>query len=415
MQNDISVTVLCSELEQKLIKSRINTATLERYRKVLGEFAVFGSNSSYSQSLGADFLIARFRERGGLVSTDEHSRKEQVYFRCMRMLAEYHNFGIIHRRNDFLGEIVWPEPFRHCTEGFFEAAIREGLSYGYVTRSRMIIHDLLLFLDARGIHNPQTICVHDNDDFVKSFYGLSPKGIETKLCTLRRYYRYLYLHEYIRIPLAERLPKASIQGRMAFPTIWKQDEIKQIEDSAERISPSGKRGYAMVLLASRLGLRIGDIRELKLQDIDWKKKQISLIQHKTQKALLLPLPEDVGWAVIDYLKNGRPVTDSQNVFVRHRPPYDAFPINSTLNHILSTVLVGASLPPEKNTNVGWHTFRRSLATNLLQNNVEIAVISEILGHSDPDIAGRHYIQLDVESLKKCALEVEVKDYVRNQI
>lgn len=171
----------------------------------------------------------------------------------------------------------------------------------------------------------------------------------------------------------------------------------------------------MVLLASRLGLRIGDIRELKLQDIDWKKKQISLIQHKTQKALLLPLPEDVGWAIIDYLKNGRPVTDSQNVFVRHRPPYDTFPINSTLNHILSTVLAEASLPPEKSTNVGWHTFRRSLATNLLQNNIEITVISEILGHSDPDIAGKHYIRLDIESLKKCALEVEVKDYVRNQI
>ena len=415
MQNDVSVAVLCSELEQKLIESQINKTTLERYRKVLAEFAVFAGNSSYRQPLGADFLIARFRERGGLVSTDEHSRKEETYFRCMRMLAEYHNFGIIHRRNDFLGEIVWPEPFRHCTEGFFETVIKEGLSYGYVTRSRMIIHDLLMFLDARGICTPDTISVHDNDDFVKSFYGLSPKGIETKLCTLRRYYRYLYLHGYIKVPLAERLPKASIQGRMAFPTIWKQDEIKKIEDSAERISPAGKRGYAMVLLASRLGLRIGDIRELKLQDIDWNKKQFSLIQHKTQKALLLPLLEDVGWAVIDYLKNGRPVTDSQNVFVRHRPPYDAFPINSPLNHIVSSVLARAALPPEKNTNVGWHTFWRSLATNLLQNNIEITVISEILGHSAPDTAGKHYIQFDLESLKKCALEVEVKDYVRNKV
>ncbi|MFQ9704052.1 MAG: tyrosine-type recombinase/integrase [Enterocloster clostridioformis] len=69
------------------------------------------------------------------------------------------------------------------------------------------------------------------------------------------------------------------------------------------MSPAGKRSYAMVLLAARLGLRIGDIRNLKLHDIDWTKKQISIIRHKTQKALLLPLPEEVGWAVIDYLKN----------------------------------------------------------------------------------------------------------------
>ncbi len=168
----------------------------------------------------------------------------------------------------------------------------------------------------------------------------------------------------------------------------------------------------MILLASRLGLRIGDIRNLKLHDLDWNKKQISIIQHKTQKALLLPLPEDVGWAVIDYLKNGRPVTESPNVFVHHRPPYDAFPVTSTLNHIFSSVMVRTGLPPEKNTNVGWHTFRRSLATNLLQNNVEINTISEILGHSDPDIAGKYYVRLDLESLKKCALEVEVMGYVR---
>lgn len=368
MQNDISVAALCLKLEQKLMEVWNNELTLERYRKVLAEFTVFAGNSSYSQSLGADFLIARFTERGGLVSTDEHSRKEETYFRCMRMLAEYHNFGIIHRRNDFFGEIVWPGPFRQCTEGFFEAVIKEGLSYGYVTRSRMIIHDLLLFLDARGIHTPDKISVRDNDEFIKSFYGLSPKGIETKLCTLRRYYRHLYLQGYIRVPLAERLPKASIQGRMAFPTVWGQDEIKKIEDSAERISPAGKRSYAMVLLAARLGLRIGDIRNLKLHDIDWTKKQISIIRHKTQKALLLPLPEEVGWAVIDYLKNGRPVTQC--------------------------------------------FFRRSLATNLLQNNVGINVISEILGHSDPDTAGKYYVQLALENLKKCALEMEVMDYVR---
>jgi len=412
MQNNISVATLCSNLQQKLIESQINEKTLERYRKVLAEFTVFAGDSRYCQSLGVDFLIARFMERGGLVSTDEHPRKEEIYFRCMRMLAEYHNFGIIHRRNDFLGEIVWPQPFRQCTEDFFETIIKEGLSYGYFTRSRMIIHDLLLFLDARDIRTPDQINVQDNDEFIKSFYGLSPKGIETKLCTLRRYYRYLYLQGYINIPLAERLPKASIQGRMTFPTVWGTDAIDKIENSAERISPAGKRSYAMILLASRLGLRISDIRNLKLHDIDWDKKQISIIQHKTQKALSLPLPEDIGWAVIDYLKNGRPATESPNVFVRHKPPYDEFPINSTLNHIFSSVMVRAGLPPEKNTNVGWHTFRRSLATNLLQNNVEINVISEILGHSDPDIAGKYYVQLDLESLKKCTLEVEVMDYVR---
>ena len=204
----------------------------------------------------------------------------------------------------------------------------------------------------------------------------------------------------------------SVQGRSKFPTVWNTEMIRQIESSAERVSPAGKRSYAMVMLAANLGLRIGDIRDLKLDDIDWKKKQISIVQNKTGKALLLPMPDNVGWAVIDYLKNGRPVTESSNVFVKHRPPYDGFPINSSLNHIFSSVLNKAGIPPEKREHTGWHTFRRSLATNLLQNNIEMTTISEILGHSDPNITGRYYVRLDVDALRKCALEVEVKDYVR---
>lgn len=115
-------------------------------------------------------------------------------------------------------------------------------------------------------------------------------------------------------------------------------------------------------------------------------------------------------ALIDYIKNGRPVTDSPNVFVKHRPPYDAFPVNSTMNHILSAVLNKAGIP-SKNQNYGWHTFRRFLATKLLQSEVEISTISKILGHSDPDIAGRYYIKIDTQALKKCMLDLEVMDYV----
>jgi integrase len=328
------------------------------------------------------------------------------------MLAEYFNFGIVLKNVNAYGEIIWPSGFRNCTEKFYTLLVDDGLSYGYIVNSRKVIKDLILFLDANGIHEPSNILVEHNDKFIKSYYWLSPKGIETKLCMLRRYYRYLYLNQYIILPLAERLPRVSIQGRMKFPTIWNLNQIEKIKQAADRTSPSGKRSFAMIMLSAELGLRIGDIRNLKLQDINWNKKQISIIQHKTDKALLLPLSDGVGWAIIDYLRNGRPYTDSSNVFVKHRPPYDAFTINSTMNHIFSMVMNKAGIPPEMKEHVGWHTFRRSLATNLLQNNIEISTISEILGHSDPDVASRYYIKLNIENLKKCALSMEVKDYVR---
>jgi len=413
MKRNIYVTDLCSEFEQSLIKQQISADSLKRYRKVFSEFSVFACREYYSQSLGSEFLISRLQERGGLVLSDEESRNEQYYFRCMRMLAEYFNFGIVLKRKDAYGEIIWPLGFRDCTEKFYSKVIDDGLSYGYVVNSRKVIKDLIQFLDADGIHGPAGIRTEHNDRFIQSYYWLSPKGIETKLCMLRRYYRYLYLNQYIALPLAERLPHASIQGRMKFPTIWDPEQIEKIKTTADRTSPSGKRSFAMIMLSAELGLRIGDIRNLKLQDINWNKRQISIIQHKTDKPLLLPLSDDVGWAIIDYLKNGRPYTDSSNIFVKHRPPYDAFPINSTMNHIFSTVMNKAGIAPESKEHVGWHTFRRSLATNLLQNGVEMSAISEILGHSDPDVAGKYYVKLDIENLRKCALPMEVRNYVRN--
>jgi integrase len=82
-----------------------------------------------------------------------------------------------------------------------------------------------------------------------------------------------------------------------------------------------------------------------------------------------------------------------------------------MNHILSAVLAKAGIASDSK-NYGWHTFRRSLATSLLQSEVEMSTISDILGHSDPDIAGRYYIKIDAQNLKKCMLDLEVKDYVR---
>lgn len=260
---------LCSELEQELIKQQLCVDTLKKYRKVLKEFSVFGGEKAYSQSLGTEFLIQKFRADGGISKTDEHSRTEQYYFKCVRLLAEYYNFGIIHFRNDFEREIVWPDGFRACTEAYFEALVDDGLSYGYINRSRNVIKDLILFLDDKKIHKPQYIKAEHSDAFIKSYYYLSSKGIASKLCILRRYYRFLYLNQYIEIHLAEKLPHACVNGRMKIPTFWSYEEIEKIQSSAERISPSGKRAYAMIILASELGLRIGDIRNLKLTDIDW--------------------------------------------------------------------------------------------------------------------------------------------------
>lgn len=80
----------------------------------------------------------------------------------------------------------------------------------------------------------------------------------------------------------------------------------------------------MVLLTARLGLRVGDLRRLELGWFDWRAKALALTQHKTGLPLTLPLPGDVGWAVIDYIRHGRPETNCRQVFIKHRYPFTAF-------------------------------------------------------------------------------------------
>lgn len=411
MIRQIKISALCSELEQELVKLHYSEDSVRRYKKVFQEFMEYTGDCNYSQSIGTDFLVWKFQQLGGFVTSGEHSKNEMYYFRVIRSLAEYFNFGVLFRRHEFHGEIIWPEPFRKGIEGFLQYTVEYGCSYEHNKRCRSIIKEFVLFLDASGIHKPEGITAGIVDRFVQSMVGLAPATISERLSSLRQYFRYLYLNEYVSRPIALYLPHAPQRLRVKLPTVWTEEEIERLVHAVDTTNPIGKRDYAMLLLGARLGLRFGDIRNLMLDHIDWNKKEIRILQGKTRQELILPLPNDVGWAIIDYLKNGRPVTECKNVFVVHNAPYTGSPVNSTLRQTLFKALKRADISVDKTKRCGWHTLRHSLATNLLQNGVEVSTISDILGHSDPQVA-KHYLRVELSGLRKCPLEVEVMDYVK---
>lgn len=108
MLRQIKVADLCNELEKQLEKLQYSEDSMRRYRKVFREFDEYTGDCYYSQSKGTDFLLWKFNQLGGFVTSGEHSKNEMYYFRVIRSLAEYFNFGTIFRRNDYHGEIVWP-------------------------------------------------------------------------------------------------------------------------------------------------------------------------------------------------------------------------------------------------------------------------------------------------------------------
>ena len=110
----------------------------------------------------------------------------------------------------------------------------------------------------------------------------------------------------------------------AIPSVWTHEELKQLVGAIDRGSPKGRRDYAIILIACRLGLRCTDIKNLCFENFNWTEKKLCFTQSKTGQPMELPLVPDVGWAVIDYLKYGRPKVDSSRIFVRHMAPSDTW-------------------------------------------------------------------------------------------
>ena len=206
--------------------------------------------------------------------------------------------------------------------------------------------------------------------------------------------------------LADRLPPYRHVRHESEPHLWTAEEIRRVLAVIDRQSAVGKRDYAMILTTARLGLRISDLRQLELGNLDWRAKRISIIQHKTGRPLSLPLLDDVGWAIIDYVGHGRPETACSKVFVKHRYPFDAFGCASSIASRLSRHAARAGIEFGPGEVCGMHSLRGALAVAMIGNATPMPVVSAVLGHASSDTTQAYYLRFDVERLRCCALDVE---------
>ncbi len=175
-----------------------------------------------------------------------------------------------------------------------------------------------------------------------------------------------------------------------------------MEESISRTSNVGKRDYAMVSLCSRLGLRVSDVANLSLKDINWENNSINIIQYKTGNPLTLHLLPIVGNAIIDYLKNSRPKSASDKVFLSCRPPYGE--MNPGSVHSAIAIAFRESGVNFGDRHHGGHALRFSLAQRMLDKSIPIPVISETLGHTEVNTT-RTYVRIDLTHMMRCVLEV----------
>jgi integrase len=158
-----------------------------------------------------------------------------------------------------------------------------------------------------------------------------------------------------------------------------------------------------MILAALLGMRVSDIKALRLSDIDWQNKTLSFVQQKTQVRQVLPMPEEVWLAIAEYLRDERPDIDSESIFMTACAPYH--PINSShvFHRSVARAFKNAGIDI-KGKHHGLHSLRHSIASNMLADGTPYPTISAVLGHSSTNVT-RRYLSIDIESLRGIALEV----------
>ncbi len=239
--------------------------------------------------------------------------------------------------------------------------------------------------------------------FIKSLSYSTKATVHCTLCALRGLLRFLHSERILETDWSYLVPRDSYRKEAKLPTTYTKDEVERMLNAVDRGSPKGKRDYAMMLLASRLGLRASDICGLTFENLLWSQNLIVLIQEKTKKRIELPLLTEIGNAIIDYLKFGRAISDLPYVFLHANHGYHRLQ-EPTLHSIVCFYMRLAGIENINDKKHGPHALRHSLAGFLLEKKTPLPVISEVLGHSNTE-STKTYLRIDMESLRQCTLQV----------
>jgi len=239
--------------------------------------------------------------------------------------------------------------------------------------------------------------------FVATLAGYQVKTVEQKLCAVRSFLRFASAGGLVESAVLEAVPAVRSSKQVRVPSVWDPGDVARILDAVDRGNPCGKRDYAIILLVTRLGLRGVDVKRLEFADFDWPGNRLRVMQAKTGHRVQLPLLKEVGWAVIDYIRHGRPVCDCPQVFLRHHAPIGPFSDQDHLHQILVKHARVAHVRVSEQRRHGMHSLRHTLATRLMEDGTPVEQIADILGHQSVQSTGV-YLKSSLGLLAKCALD-----------
>jgi integrase/recombinase XerD len=403
-----STAHLIENVKEELSKSGYKPRTIQvyqRYWNALLKYEANNSIKSYSPKCGLEFLDAIY----GINVFTALNKQDKVRARSITLLNDYCRNGMLFPSVGCPPTVSFLCCFCQILEDFKKhQANKFQISNTTLNRYNRFLGQFLLYLEKHSISelhqlNPGIIL-----EYCANHFTYSSSTLYNSFCALRVFLRYLKMEGMLETDYSNIVPSVRYKRDSKIPSTFTTDEAERIFQAIDRSNPMGKRDYAIIMIAYRLVLRSIDIRSLRFSEIHWEKNTIELTMKKTGKRIVLPLLEDVGQALIDYIKFGRPTSDSNVVFLRHISPIKVISAPG-MTAIVKRYANKAGINCAPGHGKGPHAMRSSLASALLAENVPLPIISGILGHSGTRTT-ETYLKIDIEQMRNCSLEIPAFDW-----
>jgi len=397
-----TLSALVSGLDAELRRLGYKDSTMVWYRGCWRRLQKYFAARGVAE-FSLDAAMAWVDESCGFFAKEQAGtlKPNDIYmFRVAQMLGEYAAHGAVLRRyNRSVSKLDGPGAE---TVAWFRAHLREAdRAVSTVRTYGTLAGEFVAFTGTRGglaCCDAATV-----EAFAATLAGYQVKTVEQKLGALRSFLRFASAGGLIDGAALVAVPAVPSIKQARIPSVWDPGEVARILEAIDRDNPCGKRDYAIILLITRLGLRGVDVRRLEFADFGWPGNRLFLTQAKTGYRVQLPLLKEAGWAVIDYIRHGRPDCDCPQVFVRHMAPIGPFSDQDHLHQILVKHARVAHVPVSEKRRHGMHSLRHTLATRLMEDGTPAGQIADILGHQSVQSTGV-YLKSSLGLLSRCALD-----------
>ena len=328
--------------------------------------------------------------------------------RPLLIFMEYYRNGNYYKTHQKSKQLSIPFNYSEVFKLFQEKFVNNlNISEKSKRRKLWVIANFFEYLDTNNVSNINDLTISDVSNYtlyLQDYKKYASETMRIQRTVLRESLNWFYKNNIIMFSGKQVFPLIKRDTREKLLSTYTKEEIEQILNIINTNTKSGKCIYSILTILAYLGLRAGDIINLKFEHIDFNNDEIKFYQTKTQQLLTLPLIDEVKYPLLDYIKNGRPQCDEKEyIFVTLYAPFTRFTATSSLFRMVEGAMKKAGINYESKHH-GPHSIRHSLATNMINNNVPISAISQVLGHNNIRTT-EIYITKDTTHLRELTLEV----------